>query len=168
MWIRPATLWTAQLLRSRPSTPIRGDGKISLREAILAANATANGSGGPDRIYFNIPGSGVQTIASTSTLPNITDAVIIDGYTQTGSSANRLAIGNDAVLTIELNGSQAGSGKSGLTLASGSSGSTIRGLIINRFSNTGIRTLFRITILSLEISSARFTEQPGKYIRHIH
>ena len=115
------------------------DGKISLREAILAANATTNGCGGPDRIYFNIPGSGVQTIASTSTLPNITDAVIIDGYTQTGSSANTLAVGSDAILSVELNGSRAGSGQSGLTLASGSSGSTIRGLIINRFSNTGIK-----------------------------
>ena len=44
------------------------DGAISLREAILAANNTANATGGPDHIYFDIPGSGVQTITLSSTL----------------------------------------------------------------------------------------------------
>ena len=52
------------------------DGKISLREAIMAANATANGIGGPDRINFAITGAGVQTISLSSALPAITEALI--------------------------------------------------------------------------------------------
>ena len=81
-----------------------GSDGISLREAILAANNTPNGPGGPDHIYFNIPGSGVHTIALVSALPNITDAAIIDGYTQSGASVNTLALGENAALMIELGG----------------------------------------------------------------
>jgi hypothetical protein len=109
----------------------------SLRWAITQANATAN-VGGPDTIAFNIPGTGVQTISPTSQLPDITDPVIIDGYTQPGSSANTNGpgLGDNAVLQIELNGSQAGSASCGLHVIAG--GSTIRGLAINRFSTNGI------------------------------
>ena len=114
------------------------DGKISLREAITAANNTSNGPGGPDRIYFNIDGTGVHTISPGSALPNITSPVIIDGYTQHGASVNTLAVGDNAVLQIELNGTGAGSNVTGLTLNTGSSGSTISGLVINRFNLMGI------------------------------
>jgi len=55
----------------------------SLRDAITAANASA----GADTIAFAIPGSGTQVIALTSDLPSITDAVTIDGYTQSDASA---------------------------------------------------------------------------------
>jgi hypothetical protein len=44
------------------------DGFISLREAIIATNTTANLSGA-DRILFNIAGSGPHTIGVTSVLP---------------------------------------------------------------------------------------------------
>ncbi|MBI2480128.1 MAG: hypothetical protein HYV60_16310, partial [Planctomycetia bacterium] len=57
------------------------DGKISLREAIEAANATA----GTDRIYFNIADAlvdGAHTINVLSALPSITEAVILDGSTE--------------------------------------------------------------------------------------
>ncbi|RME63564.1 MAG: CSLREA domain-containing protein, partial [Caldilineae bacterium] len=57
----------------------------SLREAINAANAHANG-GSPDQIVFNIPGSGPFTIQPATPLPTITDPVIIDGTTQPGAS----------------------------------------------------------------------------------
>ena len=99
------------------------DGKISLREAMLAANNSAN-VGGPDRIYFNIAGAGVQTINLTSALPNVTGAVIIDGSTQPGFAGTPL---------IALNGTSAGATSSGLTLAAGSAGSTIRSLAIYGF-----------------------------------
>jgi len=39
-----------------------GDGVISLREAITAANNTPN-SGGPDEIQFAIPGAGPHVIS---------------------------------------------------------------------------------------------------------
>jgi len=114
------------------------DGFISLREAIIAANNTA----GLDSISFNIAGGGVQTIAVGSTalgsLPDITDAVVIDGYTQIGAGVNTAATGSNAVLLIELEGSGAGAGVDGLTLASGSGGSTIRGLVIHGFADDGI------------------------------
>ena len=63
------------------------DGVLSLREAIMLANANP----GSDRIHFNIPGGGVKTIAPTIALPDIKDAVTIDGYSQPGTSANTLA-----------------------------------------------------------------------------
>ncbi|MBI2480127.1 MAG: right-handed parallel beta-helix repeat-containing protein [Planctomycetia bacterium] len=104
------------------------DGFISLREAIAAANNTANGVGGADRIYFNIAGAGVKTIKPTSALPTISEAIFIDGTTQPGYSTSQLL--------IELDGSLAGS-SSGLTIDSGNS--TVRGLIVNRWANNGIR-----------------------------
>lgn len=103
----------------------------SLRQAILDANANP----GPDTITFNIPGSGVHTIAPSSPLPTISDSVTIDGYTQPGASANTLAVGSDAVLQIELSGASAKS-PAGLNISA--SNSTIRGLVINRFNFYGI------------------------------
>jgi predicted outer membrane repeat protein len=79
----------------------------SLRAAITAANATPNGSG-PDTIAFAIPGAGVRTIAPDHALPQISEAVTIDGYTQPGASPNTLAVGDDAVILIELDGTNAG------------------------------------------------------------
>ena len=73
-----------------------------MRAAIQQANATA----GADAINFNVPGTRVKTInvgaTGFGTLPTITDPVTINGYTQPGSSPNTKAVGNDAVLKIEL------------------------------------------------------------------
>ena len=109
------------------------DASVSLREAIVAANNTA----GTDAVNFSIAGGGVKTINLASALPSITDAIVINGYSQSGSSANTLTTGNNAVLNIVLNGSGAGAA-SGLTLAAGSSGSTITGLVIDNFSQYGV------------------------------
>src|SRR6059058_4661724 len=57
-------------------------GAGSLRKAILDANATPNVDGVADEIHFNIPGSGLQTIKPTRSLPPIAEALKIDGYTQ--------------------------------------------------------------------------------------
>lgn len=103
------------------------DGFISLREAIAAANNTVNVNG-PDQIHFNIAGTGVHTINLLSALPQITDAVIIDGWSEPGWASAPV---------IELTGTLAGSAN-GLYLAAGSDGSTIRGLAINRFALSGI------------------------------
>lgn len=112
------------------------DSAISLREAIIAANNTA----GLDTVSFNIVGAGVQTINISTQLPYITDAIVIDGYTQTGASENTLSVGNDAVLRIQLSGTGAGGSSGyGLHLDSGSGGSTIRGLVINNFQYNGVR-----------------------------
>ena len=107
-------------------------GAGSLRQAILDANALA----GPDNIAFNIPGPGPHTIALASVLPTITSPVVIDGYTQPGASPNTLAEGNNAVLLIELDGTSATGGGIGLSI---SATSTVRGLVINRFAESGIQ-----------------------------
>jgi hypothetical protein len=76
-------------------------GPGSLYDAILEANATP----GADEIRFNIPGSGVRKIeVNRIGLPEITDPVTIDGYTQPGASPNTLGIGNNAVILIQLDG----------------------------------------------------------------
>jgi hypothetical protein len=106
----------------------------SLRQAILDANDNE----GADTIKFNIPVEAVHTISPTSELPTITEAVIIDGYSQPGSEPNTRQSGaNDAVILTELSGINAGSGADGLDI--GASGVVVRGLAINRFSNNGIR-----------------------------
>jgi hypothetical protein len=99
-------------------------GAGSLRQAILDANATA----GTQTITFNIPGAGVRTISPTSALPDITDRVVVDGYTQPGFNGLPL---------VELNGAGAGAVIAGLNINAG--GSTVQGLIINNFNGHGIR-----------------------------
>ena len=144
---------TATITVTGTGDTIAVDGVVTLREAITSANNNASvnadvanqmpGVYGNDIINFNIAGAGVQTISVTSALPAITGQVTINGYTQGIASANTLANGDNAVLLIELNGSGAGAGTAkigiaGLTLGPGSTGSTIRGLVINRFSGDGI------------------------------
>ncbi len=112
-------------------------GTGSLRQAILDANSTPN-SGGEDLISFaNIP-TGTFVIQSTTELPAITEAVIIDGYTAPGTSQNTASIGTNATLRVVLSGSLLNSG-SGLILGDAfgdpdaTGGSTVRGLVINDF-----------------------------------
>ena len=105
----------------------------SLREAIATANAI-----GEATIVFNIPGPGPHRIRPSSPLPYLTVPVIIDGYTQPGSSPNTNPPhqGSNAVLMIELEGTNAGTNVDGLVLTGG--GSTVRGLVVNRFDGNGI------------------------------
>ncbi|HEY9848816.1 MAG TPA: DUF4347 domain-containing protein [Leptolyngbyaceae cyanobacterium] len=112
----------------------KDSGEGSLRQAIINANTIT----GKDTITFNISGTGPHTISPTSALPTITEAVVIDGYSQPGASKNTLAAGNNAQLKIILDGTNAGSSISGLNLSSSSNGSTIQGLTINKFQGVGI------------------------------
>ncbi len=155
------------------------DGRISLREALLAANNTPNGVV-PDEIRFAIPDSdlrhcyyrddgiaGSLSVVATTTLNDasigdfdadypyaahswfqidlnpilpeleITDALIIDGYSQLGATRNSLSVGDDAQLRIELT-CTAVDNQRGLVVQAGGAGSTIRGLAINRFDWAGI------------------------------
>ncbi len=100
-------------------------GPGSLRQAIDDANATP----GADTIAFAIPGAGVHTITPQSLLPTINQAVLIDGYTQPGSSPNTNPTGAlDTVLQIEIDGTVAPS----RCITIGASDVTVRGLVINR------------------------------------
>jgi hypothetical protein len=114
-------------------TNTNDSGAGSLRQAILNANTNA----GLDTIAFNIPGTGVHTITPATAFDHLTGPVVIDGYTQLGSSVNTLAVGDDAVLLIELDGTTVGTGGSGIFLSAGSS--TVRGLVLNRWSVSAVR-----------------------------
>jgi len=96
--------------------------------AITAANTNAAsgdapaGDAGLDTIAFNIPGAGPHTITPTSPLPNIIDAVTINGVTEPGFAGTPVVV---------LNGGSAGVNANGLTLTVG--GSTVQGLVIQGF-----------------------------------
>ncbi len=107
--------------------------QCTLRAAIQEANDTA----APDTINFNIGGNAsVKTISPASGLPTIREALTINGYSQTGASPNTLAEGDDAVLKVQLNGTNAGPDTSGLRIEAADC--TVKGLVINRFVGTGI------------------------------
>jgi len=110
-------------------TNTNDSGAGSLRQAIT----DANGNAGLDTISFNIAGSGVHTIQPLSTM-TITDAVVLDGFTQAGSSPNTLLVGNDAAYTIEIDASTVPFTNNVFTVST--SGATIRGLLINRSNGT--------------------------------
>ncbi len=128
------------------------EGECTLRAAIQEANFTT----ASDTINFDIPGSGVQTIevgkppAGSTTgngvLPPITQPVTINGYTQRPCSEgnpapcsrpNTNAVGTNAVLLIQLDG-RGGANGSGYGLEIRASDSMIKGLVISRFTFSGI------------------------------
>jgi CSLREA domain-containing protein len=103
----------------------------TLREAIQEANNNSNPTE-TDQINFNISGDGVQTISPNPALPIITETVIINGYSQPGSSPNTLAKGTNAKLKIQLNGTNAEEFQDdGLSIAA--KDTVVKGLVINRF-----------------------------------
>jgi hypothetical protein len=126
-------------------TSTANSGGGTLRFAITQVNL-----GLYDTIHFNIPTSdggynaqkNTWTINPVTDLPSIIKPVTIDGYSQPGSSVNTLAQGNNAVLTIVLNGindpSDGYAVGNGLHFLAGSDGSIIRGLVINRWALNGI------------------------------
>ncbi len=113
-WGRAATFTVTNKLDS---------GSGSFRQAILDANANS----GLDTILFNIPGTGTHTISPGSALPTIVDPVVIDATSQPGFAGSPL---------IELDGANAGGSSSGIRLIT--TNSVIRGLVINRFGESGV------------------------------
>ena len=87
-------------------------------------------------------GPGPFTIAPTSALPTIVNPVFIDGYSQPGASPNTQTGSDNAVIKIQLSGTNAGFA-SGLEISAGRS--TIRGLAINHFAKEGAIHLIRLT-----------------------
>jgi hypothetical protein len=103
-------------------------GPGSLAQAISDANNLA----GADSIEFDIPGPGVHTITLSAPLV-VSDDVTIDGYTQPGAQPNDLAIGDDAIILIQIDGGgPASTVAAGLAFPYGIS--TVRGLSLTGFS----------------------------------
>src|SRR5687767_3177635 len=116
------TLEDRRLMSTYTVTSTADSGSGSLRQAILDANNHA----GADTIKFAI-GSGAKTITPSSKLPGRGDETTLDATTQPGYAGKPL---------IEINGASAGSGADGLKIFGAHA--TIKGLIINRFSGSGI------------------------------
>lgn len=114
-------------------------GAGSLRQAITDTNSSV----GADTIAFNIAGAGVHTIAPLTNLPAVTDQVTIDGTTQPGAGCD------PRVLLIEISGENLdhNNPNSGIQLSDGSSGSIVKGLVINRFTYDGEDEAFTAGIL---------------------
>lgn len=104
-------------------TNTNDSGSGSLRQAISSANS--NGSS-LDTVCFAIPGGAYKTISANSMF-TVTQPIILDGTTQPGYSGRPV---------IEINGLNAGPSASGINITAG--GSTIKGLIVNRFAGDGI------------------------------
>lgn len=104
-------------------TTTADSGPGSLRQALLDANATS----GADTITFDIPGAGSHTIQPLSALPTVTDAVLIDGWSEPDFAGTPV---------IELRGTTAGTAANGLSITGANS--TVRGLVVNGFSGSGI------------------------------
>jgi hypothetical protein len=142
---------TSHALYASPSNP-------SVDEIDFAITASSDTGGG-----FDAP-TGVATIAPLSSLPSITNAVLINGYTQgynpdgtptplaaspntllgpcalgsTDSTLHPENYGDNAVLKVDLDGISAGA-TIGLSLLGGNS--TVEGLVISRFAEVGIHTV---------------------------
>ena len=135
------------LLSSFPVINTNDSGAGSLRQAITDADAAGDGS----VITFQIPGSGVHTIAPLTALPPVTAAITIDGTTQTGAQANTNTMdqGDNSVMLIELSGANDSASDMGLMISG--AGATVRGLAIDHWrgqSSSGI---------GVEVSGANVT-----------
>ncbi len=108
-------------------------GAGTLREALdFQANSCYMG---PIAIHFAIPTGGPASdyvITPASPLPPITCSnTTIDGYTQSGATANTLATGSDANIAITLDGAALAGSSPGLTL--NADYLAVRGLIVYNF-----------------------------------
>ena len=117
--LKPLTVSTATTFTV---TNTNDSGAGSLRQAILDANANP----GADSIAFSI-GSGLQTISPASSLPEISDPVVIDGTTQPGFAGSPL---------IELSAVSAQSPPNSGVLYITAGNTTVRGLVINHFTDS--------------------------------
>jgi hypothetical protein len=87
----------------------------------------ANATAGLNRVVFDLPGPPHLIQPTSTSLPPVTDPVVIDGTTQPGYAGTP---------TVQIDGSLLSAAPSGLELAT--SGSTIRGLAITGFGGNGI------------------------------
>lgn len=137
------TFWVVNTDDNGGVNPAPGDGTGTLRQALIDVNADT-GNSAQDTIDFAISAPGVHTIQPGSDLPRVEHPVLIDGYSQGKYSApnvpinnptgdarpNTLAVGDNAVLLIELSGNSTLS--QGLWIDAGST--VVQGLVVNNFS----------------------------------
>jgi hypothetical protein len=130
----------------RTGNALPGQNECTLRAAIEETNANDNSATVVDEIHFAIPGTGVKTISpASSSLPFITEPVVIDGYTQGDATAttdddateNTKVVGNNADLRIRLDGLNTTGLSFGLIIDEADN-CVVRGLSITRYPAGGI------------------------------
>lgn len=129
----PAATFVVNSTADAPDSAINGVCKTSTGVCTLrAALMEANRASGAAEIDFNIPGTGVKTIAPATKLPGLTNpaGITIDGYTQPGAAPNTAAKISNATILIEIKG-QGPTGFDGLAITTPNN--TIRGLSIYLF-----------------------------------
>ena len=110
----------------------------TLRDVLNYMSINCYGAFPPFTVNFNIAGAGPHVIAPASSLPSISCAnTTINGYSQPSASANTLASGNNAVLKIILDRPAMSTANTGLVVDADNV--TIRGLVISKFTDSGIR-----------------------------
>jgi CSLREA domain-containing protein len=97
--------------------------QCTLRAAIQEANALA----GADTITFKVPGRAVVKINVPNALPQVSEALTINGYSAANTKVNTKGMGSNAKLRIFLKG---GAGFHGLRLAAPT---IVKGLVISGF-----------------------------------
>jgi hypothetical protein len=115
------------LMQTFVVTNTNDSGTGSFRQAIIDANAQS----GMDTIDFQISApliAGAHTIRPNSIYPEITDPVFIDASTVSAFTDSPV---------VEIDGTNAGFG-TGIRFFNGSQGSTLQGLVINRFGQAGV------------------------------
>jgi len=146
------------MIFARTVTNTNDSGAGSLRQAITEVNL--NGTG---LIFFNIAGAGPHTITPATALPQITAPCVIAGYSQPGSSVNTVAQGTNAVLKIEINGSDA---LPGLDV---NAACLIQGLAINHCTPAAIRisangSVIMGSFIGTDVTGTLLRENPGRGI----
>jgi parallel beta-helix repeat protein len=122
------------------------DGLTSFREAVIAANATANQGSTPDNIFFRIAGGQDHLLTLNNALPPIVESVKIDGFTQNLFNGGTITIVDQstAFATLQLSRD--------LGASLNSSGSTITGITIRSvigsaiLIETSLNTIIRNTL----------------------
>ena len=115
--------------------PVPHAGTGTLRQAIVDSNSDG---GVQNIVYFNIPGTGPQTITLANQLPAITSNVGIDGFSQPGTIANSNTPDQgplNTTLMIEISG---GNAVSNGFYVNGSASVSIAGMAINGFDSAAI------------------------------
>lgn len=130
-------------------TSTADSGAGTLREAIT----NANNNNGHDDIEFNIPGAGPHFITTSSYLPQVSEAVFINGASQ----PNTVCGGSDMSPQIVING------YSELYLSNSATGSSIRGIAMPD-EQVASNTSLQIFASNVSVSCSFFGTADGETI----
>jgi hypothetical protein len=129
-------------------TNTNDSGPGSLRQAILDANIDRFASG-RNTIAFNIPGSGIQVISPATPLPDITNAVYLDGFTQPGSQSNTSSTNVNATPLVRIDGANIdGTNIDGVRITGNDV--LVRGLIVTSFTGSGVHVINATNVVVTE------------------